>query len=228
MRRILSMVCAVLLCMTLACPVLAAAGDFAPSISYKDGPAIEGAEMNGMDVSDSMAVSSIKNIMDQSTNISQEDRELLLEVYEKISNGTMKVPMKSGYEIRELVDVSFTQGGNAADYKDWLNEEGNTITMKFALGVKRGTRVQVFSYADGAWIEAEDVKNNGDTTVTVVFEHLCPVVFCVEKDSPSFWEGPPRTGDMMGQQLTVWIALMAVSVAALIAVVVIYRRKSSR
>ena len=46
---------------------------------------------------------------------------------------------------------------------------------------KPPVEVAVFSYVDGEWIEAVSVTNNGDGTVTVVFEDICPVAFAVKE-----------------------------------------------
>ena len=46
-------------------------------------------------------------------------------------------------------------------------------------------------------------------TVTVEMEHFCPVAFCVEQQS-----GPAQTGDEKGNQMTLWIVLLVVSLLA--------------
>ena len=71
--------------------------------------------------------------------------------------------------------------------------------------------------------ESPFAVNNGDGTLTCVFEDICPVVFCVEED---YHIGPPpKTGDEFGRKLPLWIALMVVSLIAIVVLVVLYRKK---
>ena len=90
-------------------------------------------------------------------------------------------------------------------------------------------REMVYSYNDGEWNELVSVTNNGDGTLTVVMDHFCPTVFCVSTDevtnNPQAM--PPKTGDAVGQNLTLYIVVMVASLAAIVAIVVI-RRKASR
>ena len=89
------------------------------------------------------------------------------------------------------------------------------------MGVGKGVEVIVMVYINGQWVPAEKVTNNGDGTVTVVFEDICPVAFVVEKDEA---DGPAQTGDVLGQDLMLWVVLMVLSMAAIV-VLNIYRRK---
>lgn len=225
MRKIICLLTALLLCASLVCPAFAAENTFVPSIGYKDGPEIEETEMDGEDVGGCLVVTSIREAKEKTTDIYQEDRDLLLEVYEKLDDGSMKLPLENDkYVIRELVDVSWRKTACVeADHKhkEWLAEEGNTITIEFDLGVARSTEVIVMTYIDGEWTEIISVENNGDGTVTCVFEDICPVAFCVEADAE---DKLPQTGDAMGQNLILWIVLMAASLAAIV-VLVVYRRK---
>ena len=63
-------------------------------------------------------------------------------------------------------------------------------------------------------VEALDI--NGDGTLTVVFEDICPVVFCVD---PNDVYTPPKTGDAYRKSLIMWTLLLiasAVSIAVLL------------
>ena len=160
---------------------------------------------------------------EKTTDIYQEDRDLLLEVYEELTDGSMQLPLENDeYVIRELVDVSFTtECDEAHDHKEELAEEGTTIEITFDLGVDPDEEVIVMAYIDGQWVPVE-CENNGDGTVTCVFEDICPVVFCVKNTTP-----PAQTGDEAGRQLILWIVLMAVSFAAIV-ILVVGRRKFVR
>ena len=76
-------------------------------------------------------------------------------------------------------------------------------------------------YVDGKWVEAKDVKNNGDGTVTVEFEDICPVAFCINRADVV---GPPQTGDVAGQNIMLFAVLMVVSAAAFVTLLILRRR----
>ena len=218
MKRVICWVCLVILILSLVLPAFAATGTFVPSISYKDGPQVEDAVMDGKDVVGCMVVTSIKGAKEKTTDIGQADRDLLLEVYEKLDNGSMKLPLENeGYVVRELVDVSFAKNCEDAahDHKAWLGQEDTTAEVTFDLGIKATTDVEVLAYVNGEWV-AVSAKNNGDGTVTCVFEDFCPVAFCVDADAE---KDIPQTGDAAGQNLTRWFVLLAVSLLAVVALV---------
>ena len=72
-----------------------------------------------------------------------------------------------------------------------------------------------------AWAEIVKTTNNGDGTVTCVFEHLCPVSISVGNPA----EGDSgKTGDEMGRYLILWAGLMVVSAGAIVTMVVVRRK----
>ncbi len=239
MRRIISIVVLLAMCLALTCPAFAADDTFVPSISYKDGPEIIEAEMGGEDVKSCLIVTSIKAAAEKTTDIYQADRDLLLSVYEQLDNGTMTLPLdgegslartggvtKKYYVVRELVDVSFKKTPcreNEHTHKEWLAEKETVLTVKFDLGVAADANVMVLTYIDGQWEFIESVTNNGDGTLTCVFEDICPVAFCVEKSN----KDPGQTGDIEGEKLILWFILMVVSTAAIV-VLAANRRKYTR
>ena len=222
MRKGIMLVLALLLCVALASPVFA--DTFVPSIGYKDGPEIEDAEIGDTDITGCIVVTSIKKAQDKTTDISQADRDLLLDVYQQLSGGSMALPLEGDYVIRELVDVSFCKAGCTDanhNHKEKLESGKETAKVTFALGVKPYQDVKVLAYVDGQWVPAKQVVNNGNGTVTCEFEALCPVAICVE-------EGPvepiPGTGDAMGRNLLLWILLMVGSLAAVVVLLTNRRR----
>lgn len=226
MKRIAILFLALLLCAGLAAPALAAENKFVPSISYKDGPDIESGHLDGDPVGDCLIVSTITDCRDKTTDIPQADRDLLLQVYKDLTDGTMKLPLEEDYVIRELVDVSFRQTGcveKPHPHKEELAKEGTKLTVIFDLGVPKNIPVVVMTYINGKWEPAENVVNNGDGTVTVIFEDICPVVFCVD---PNDVYTPPKTGDAYRKSLLLWSTLLVTSSAAL--ALLLYRRQRSR
>lgn len=216
MRKMLSLMLAVLLCVCLASPALAAKDGFVPSIGYKDGPEIVDAEMNEEDVVACLVVTSIQEAEAKSTDIDQDARDLLLQVYGQLVDGSMKLPMESDdFVIRDLVDVSFSVPcDDEHTHKEWLAEEDTAVDITFDLGVEPDEVVTVMAYVDNKWVHVP-TDNNGDGTVDCVFEDICPVVFCVGGSTP-----PAQTGDIAGQQLILWIVLMVVSLVAVVVLVV--------
>ena len=181
------------LCIVIALPVAAAANGFVPSITYKGGPDVNeaavsdvnGAAVEGMEnVEGCVVVTSIEEAREKKTDISQEDRDLLLEVYEKLESEEMTLPIEGDYVIRELLDVSFEYNDcrlkeDHGNKPAGLKQEGVTLTLKFDLGIEADADLVVMTYIDEVWAEIESVENNGDGTVTCVFEDICPVAFAV-------------------------------------------------
>ena len=233
MKKLISVLVVLVLCCSLVLPVFATTGEaFVPSISYKDGPDVDDAildedgEKEGVD--GCVVVTTIEQAKEKTTDITQDDRDLLIEVYEALKDGSMTLPIDGDYVIWELFDLSFEHEDcrviEEHGHKDEkLKAEDTTLTVTFDLGIDPAEKITVLAYVDGEWVLVE-AKNNGDGTLTCVFEDICPVVFCREK---GFNDQIPQTGDEFGRNLGLWIALMVVSAAAIV-VLVISRRKVAR
>lgn len=181
---------ALALCIAIALPVAAVATGFVPSITYKGGPGVDDAQMTDVNgvvmegVDGCVVVTSIEQAREKKTDISQEDRDLLIEVYEKLEKGEMTLPIEDEYVIRDLVDVSFEYNDcrlkeDHGNKPAGLKQEGVVLTLKFDLGIEADANLTVMTYIDEEWTEIEKVTNNGDGTVTCVFEDICPVAFAV-------------------------------------------------
>lgn len=233
MKKLICLLVVLMLCCSLILPVFATTGEtFVPSISYKDGPDVDNAilDENGKKegVDDCVVVTTIEQAKEKTTDITQDDRDLLIEVYEALKDGSMTLPIDGDYVIWELFDLSFEHQDcrviEEHGHKDEkLKAEDTTLTVTFDLGIDPAEKITVLAYVDGEWVLVE-AKNNGDGTLTCVFEDICPVVFCREK---GFNDQIPQTGDEFGRNLGLWIALMVVSAAAIV-VLVISRRKVAR
>lgn len=225
MRKVLCLLVMALLCVACVAPAMAAEGEFVPSISYKDSPDLDEGILNDDNITDCLVISSIMDAREKTTDITQEARDLLLDVYRQLSDGSMTLPLENDYVIRELVDVSFKQKNCIEPdhlHEDELEKPGVTIEVTFDLDVDKDTKVTVMHYHDGEWIPVISSVNNGDGTITCVFEHFCPVVFCVDKDRE-----PSQTGDTMGRSLVLWIVLMIASMVA-VCTLLLQRRKFVR
>ena len=226
MKKMIIFLMAVIMCVSFVLPVCAAEQEFVPSITYKDGLVAVEATMNGEAVGDCIIVTSIKEAKEKKTDIYQETRDLLLEVYEKLSDGTMKLPLEGDYVILELVDISFAKTTcveeTTHEHEEWLKQVGNTITVDLG-HLSKGLDLVVLSYNDGQWNKIENVTNNGDGTYACVFEHFCPVAFCVEADA---LEEAPTTGD--SSDVMMWLAVMMICAVSLAVIPAVYRRRSVR
>lgn len=222
MKRMICLLIVVLLCMMTATPAFAAKDEFVPSISYKDGPEIESTVLDGEDVGTCLVVTSIREAEEKTTDILQEERDLLLEIYEQLLKDQMNLPVDEGYIVRELVDVSFTVEDCIKEnhgHEEKMEEENTQITIVFDLGVGAATDVEVFYYSDGKWYPAQSVTNNGDGTVTVVLESLGVLAFCVDPDDEA---APPATGDLAMGELMLWGGVLVAS--GVLLVVLLTRR----
>lgn len=177
MKKIISLVLVLMLCVALAAPAMA---DFAPSVTREEieKDFLVEAEFGEGLITDKLIITTELQAIEKTTPIPQEERDLLLDVIAQVEEGTMVLPLEEGFEIRELVCICLPEGDeDAAELKN----EGVVLTATFDLGVSAEAEVAVFSYVDGEWIEAVSVTNNGDGTVTVVFEDICPVAFAVKE-----------------------------------------------
>ena len=228
MRKVICLMAVLLMCLTLVMPAAAAGDTFVPSISYKDGPEITEAEQNGKAVTGCVVVTSLKEAKEKTTDIGQDDRDLLWDVYNKLSDGTMELELDSKkYVVRELVDISFKEQACVLvphGHEEELKKENTTIEITLDMGIPKGIELKVFVYLEGKWVAVEEVTNNGDGTATCVFEDICPVAFAVEADAI---KEVPKTGDEVGANISYWVILLVASFVAVV-VLLINRRKFIR
>ena len=239
MRRIVTLLLVLVLCISLACPVFA--DEFVPSISDKNAPEIvpgkdpDGKPTIGRILKDGEVIDYIYEHCLVITPVSQAKtstlipdaaEELLLDVYAKLNSGAMQLPYEKisskldpkKMVIRDLFDASWL----CKEHPEMVAPAGVTVEITFDLGVGKNTDVYVMTYKNNAWNSIVSVENNGDGTVTCVLEDFCPIAFAVQQGSST---PPSQTGDTA--DLTLWIALLAVSALGLVAVVV-FRRKIVR
>lgn len=219
MKRIITLFLIAVLCFVLACPAFAAEDLFVPSIGDKEGPEIVDTELE----TGSLIITSILQAKEESTNISQEERDQLLDIYDQIMNSTMQLPTAgTDLVVRDLVDLSFKHEDPESEGKDdWISQPGTTLSVTLQLGVQDTTEVSVYVYVDNQWLQVNNVQNKGDGNVEIVFEYLGPVAICVPADAETV---VPPTGDVAGQSLMLWTVLMAVSFAAIVVLLTNRRR----
>lgn len=242
MKKILSVMLALVLCMSMGMTVMAE--EFVPSIGEKNGPGI--VEVEDEDGNKYIGIirdadGNIIKYIDEdclvitplsqaktSTLIPDEAEELLLAVYGQLVDGTMSIPYEkfnanldpARMVIREMVDASWLCIGLPEDCAELVEPIGIHVELIFDLGVGRDEDVYVMTYKKGEWNPIVSTTNNGDGTITCVFEDFCPIVFSIDTADET-----PKTGDEIGANMGMWVALMAVSAVAVVGLVV-YRRRA--
>ncbi len=246
MKKLISLILALMLCLSVCGVAYAAEDDFVPSISYKDGPGLvageddsgratvgiagdeEGNVVSYVYEDDCLVITTIAEALnDEQTGIPDDAEELLEYVYQELLADRMELPLENPDEmaIIQLVDATFLCDGSMVDvdHEKLLEPEGVVLELTFDLGVGADVPVSVMCYVDGQWVEVR-VVNNGDGTVTCWFEKICPIAFAVPTSTV---EKPPATGDNSVAELGLWVAMLVASSVAL-AALVIFRRKIVR
>lgn len=234
MKRVI--VCITVLVMLLSLCVPAMAADFTPSVNNKPAPEIvptpggdgqpaigilrdQNNQIVGYVYEECLVITPVSQV-DQSTTIPQASKDLLKDIYNKLTNGQMTLPYESvnpnmnpgNMVIRDLFDASWLCG----DHPEVLSRPGTTLQLTFDLGVAPGTEVVTMTYVNGQWVPVVSTVNNGDGTVTCVFEEICPIAFSVRSNVT---ESEP-TADL---SMLPWLIIALCAVAALVVVTVIYR-----
>ena len=239
MKKVMAVLMALLMFVLMATPAMA--DEFVKSVGYKDHPEL--VEFTGPDGKtyygtikdangnilgyigeDCIVVTSVADV-DESDEIPDPAADMLKKVYNGLKTGTMKLPYdKVGKDaskmvIRDMFDVSFL----CVDHPEMFAPQGVTVELTFDLGVKKNVDVLVMTYKNDQFNSIVSVKNNGDGTVTCVFEDFCPVVFSVPTSSIA--GSGSSTGDTANVGL--WAGLLVASVAGIGALVVVSRRKKA-
>lgn len=232
-------ICIAVLAMVLSLCVPAMAADFMPSVNNKPAPEIvpvpeggsggkptigvirdENDKIIGYVYEDCLVVTPVSEV-DQSKDIPEDAKQLLKDIYDKLTNGGMTLPYEEvnpnlnpgNMVIRDLFDASWLCG----DHPELLSKPGNTLELTFKLGVAPGVEVVTMTYINGKWVPVVSTVNNGDGTVTCVFDEICPIAFSVRTDVTE----SEKTGDISS---LLWVIIALVALAALVVVTVIYRR----
>lgn len=253
MKKIISLVLALMICLSVTCTAFATA--YTASVENKSAPAVVEiqdaagntaiATLTG-DLPEGMAMVSGEFLVvtaladaETSAHIPDASEQALLEVYNGLQDGTIQVPFEEldpekadNLVIRDLFDVSWTDvDGNS--FEELLNAEGVSLEMTFAMNVEADAVVYVMVYKNDTWNQIEKVTNNGDGTVTCVFNHLCPVAVIVEAEETMEVVNLPaaqsaasaQPAEASGQNVTLWIVILAAAVVALAAVFAGKKRK---
>jgi hypothetical protein len=214
-----------LMCVSLMVPAMAAQ-EFMPSVTNKPAPEVMVARILDKDgsvieeVGNECLIITPVSEANTSTEIPAASREVLLNVYGKLLDGSMTIPYEkhndnldpSKMVIRDLFDATFV----CTECPEMLEPEGVVLEIVFDLNVAPGVNVYAMTYKNDQWDPIVSCVNNGDGTVTATFEKLCPVEFSINTDTTP----PSGTGDV--NPFSVWGVIAIVSLAAIVILTVVY------
>ncbi len=232
MKKLVILILCMMLCLSAVSPAFAAEDDFVPSITYKGAPDMTvSKDPQGNDVlgaitdADGKVQSYVKpnelilTSLAKADALPAEEAKLMKDLHKQIVDGTMKLPYENNKDmvVMELFEISFSDAAK----EEQLKPEGVVVTTTLELGVAAGVEVSVMTYKENAWNPIKKVTNNGDGTVTCVFEYFCPVAISVAAE-----DLPSVTGDE--SEIMLWGVVMALSAAGLAVVTVLYFRNRRR
>ena len=249
MKRLLTLALAIVLMLTIT--MSATAAQFVPSIENKGAPELVVIDqLNGKDVVgyitdangnqlsteylDCLDITSLTDALND-PNVPENIKEELLKVYEELKKEGTKITMVCP-ALQEIVNKKWGSDKSADDLvvKDLFDltdkcddlkihlVNGAVIDLTFDLGIGSNVFFTAMVYVDGKWQPVVDAFNNGDGTVTVKFDKLCPVAFLVPRTQLNADKVSPTTGDMTS--VAIWGSVLVVSLLAITGLV-IYRRK---
>lgn len=225
MKRMFAIITVVMMCVSLMVPAMAAQ-EFMPSVTNKPAPEVLVARIVDEDgniikeVGGECLIITPVSEANTSTEIPAASREVLLDVYGKLLDGSMTIPYEkhnkgldsSKMVIRDLFDATFV----CTECPEMLEPEGVVLEIVFDLNVAPGVEVYTMTYKNDQWDPIVSTVNNGDGTVTATFEKLCPVEFSINTDTTP----PSGTGDV--NPFSVWGVIAIVSLAAIVILTVVY------
>ena len=230
MKKFCAIITAVMMCVSLMVPAMAAQ-EFMPSVTNKPAPEVVVARILDEDGNvikevdqECLIITSVADAQ-TSTEIPAASKEVLLNVYGKLMDGSMTIPYEkhdanldsSKMVIRDLFDATFV----CTECPAMLEPEGVVLEIVFDLNVAPGVNVYTMTYKNDQWDPIVSTVNNGDGTVTATFEKLCPVEFSVSTATTP----PSVTGD---RDMSLWGILAVVSLAAIVVLTVVYRAGSKK
>ena len=245
MKKIICLMIAIMLCLSVAAPAWAADNGFVPSITYKPNPEIvtgindDGEEYIGVIRDENgeiisyvshgcLRITPIAHVWDEEIDVPKEIEDLLLFCYEGLNDGSMEIPYEkheadldpANMVIRDLFDARWV----CEEHRAMVEKEGVTFEITFDLGVVADAKIFVMTYDEAAkeWSPIVKSVNNGDGTVTCTFEHLCAIEFSMPVAAAAV-----VTEENQKPDVTPWIILLGVAVAGVIVVLVAKNKKKA-
>ena len=240
--------------------------DFVPSVGYKPIPGLtpgEGGFVGGIvhpdgtvDPVDPDCFSFISvNQTEKPAGTLIEQERVLRSVFNVMNNPNVKLSMVA-HRMNEVAERLLGAGHDADDfvirdlfYMDLICEEhadlfpaeGVQMKLVFDLGIDPDAIITGMVFVDGEWMPVE-ATNNGDDTVTFLFDDICPVAFLVAKEQMSSPSAGVLIGEANAQNAEAVTAVAAVATAnggiwmvtglgslvAMVALAVVYLRAKKR
>ena len=244
MKKIIAILAVLMLCAAMVIPAAAANNEFTPSVTNKPAPEIVPVEDPDGEPAIGVICNGDGEIIDYvyesclivtpvsqaktSTEIPDASRQVLLDVYGKLTSGEMTIPYEKhdsklntgNMVIRDLFDATFV----CEEHPIMLEPEGVTFVITFDIGVAADVDVYTMTYKNDQWDPIVSTVNNGDGTVTCTFEKLCPVEFSVKTAE----EPPVQTGDDSGKDLALWGSIAAVAMVGIVVLTVVGVRSGKK
>lgn len=245
MRKIICLLIALVMCLSIAAPAFAADNGFVPSITYKPEPEIitvkdeKGEDAIGVirnekgEIVDYIdhgcfRITPIAHVWDPEIEVPDYIEELLTSVYEGLNDGSLTIPYEkfnanlnpADMVIRDLFDIRWF----CDEHRALLEQKGNTLDIIFDLGVVADAQIFVASFDEATkdWTPIVKTVNNGDGTVTCTFEHFCAMSFSM----PLAGTNVP-VDNAQPANLLPWIIILVLAVAAFVTVVILKNRKTA-
>lgn len=241
-KRLVSILTALLI--LLALPVSASASNFTPSVEQKGAPAVSPVldqggnsvsaiirDANGNEVAGVPATGLIVTPVSEAQNAADDVRATLLNAYKQINSvgalselaenlKTVLSQLSSETDVADLVVRDLFDVTVQGAYAEHLAVEGNSISIRFELGLEKDQLLLVLhNFADQQWevIPNDQVVRGDDGSVTVTFNSLSPVAFVVDNvDLTADPNAPksPQTSQGVSILAICGIALLTVGAAA--------------
>ena len=195
MKRVVTCICILAMLLSLCVPAFA---DFTPSVSNKPAPEIVPTPGEG----GKPAIGIIRDENNKIIGYVYEDCIVITPV-SKVDE-SKDIPEDAKQLLKDIYN-KLTSGEMTLPYQD-VNPNLNPGNM---------------TYVNGKWVPAVSTVNNGDGTVTVVFEDICPIAFSVRTDAA----GSEKTADISSMP---WVLTGMFALIALVAITVVYNKSGKK
>lgn len=231
MKKLIACLLVLALCLSTSVVAMAEAVEFVPSISYKPAPGVEKTEPAGHE--GCIVIVPVAKA-DESKDLTPDQAKTLKDVYTELSKDGVKLSEKCGdlteqvkkvlgdtktadnLVVRDLFHVGATCDDIPAHFSN-----GNTLKLTLDSTLKKDEKVFAMLYKNGKWVALKDTLNNGDGSITITLDALGPVAIMVPASTGS---DDTQTGE--NSRTALWIAVMVVALIAMVASVLLYRRRA--
>jgi len=175
-----------------------------------------------------LIVTPIAHVWDERYDVPQEIEDFLLFLYNSLNDGSMKIPYEKHNAnldpemmvIRDLFDARWA----CEEHPRMLAPKGVVMELTFDLGVVPEAQIYVQTYDEATkiWEPVVSTVNNGDGTVTCVFEHLCGIEFSMHSQRFVPVEAAHVLTPAVDQEsanVMPWIIVMIVAAAAAVGII---------